>query len=75
MGDPDSFEAVLAEEMETMRESFEQKLASLHQQLERESVGSIPNPCTENQNLKTPLGELNHRPCTLDTLSPLDPAL
>ena len=28
MGDPDSFEAVLAEEMETMRESFEQKLWS-----------------------------------------------
>ena len=28
MGDPDSFEAVLAEEMETMRESFEQKLSS-----------------------------------------------
>ena len=28
MGDPDSFEAVIAEEMETMRESFEQKLSS-----------------------------------------------
>ena len=28
MGDPDSFEAVLAEEIETMRESFEQKLSS-----------------------------------------------
>jgi len=35
-GEADTFEAVLAEEMQIMRESFEQKIASLKAQMERE---------------------------------------
>jgi len=35
-GNADTFEAVLAEEMHTMRESFEQKIASIKAQMERE---------------------------------------
>ena len=37
-GNADTFEAVLAEEMHTMRESFEQKIASLKAQMERDTA-------------------------------------
>jgi len=37
-GNADTFEAVLAEEMHTMRESFEQKIASIKAQMERENT-------------------------------------
>ena len=39
VGNADTFEAVLAEEMHTMRESFEQKIASLKAQMERKFGG------------------------------------
>jgi len=40
-GNADTFEAVLAEEMHTMRESFEQKIASIKAQMERELCSPI----------------------------------
>jgi hypothetical protein len=44
-GNADSFEAVLAEEMHAMRESFEQKMLSLKAQIDRKASSS-PNPET-----------------------------